>query len=229
MRCKRVKLVSLSPPVRPFPPAMPPKRSRTLRASAALPCPAPVPAQARGRRLTTPSSNAGPDGTRPAQKRLRHLSQSHDVLAPRRSRPIELPAKRTPESYVTSSAGHPSSLLALAAGNVEAEAAEEAADSSTSSENSAQPLPAAAAMSERPLWQTTAQRARRVAEAGDLGGLTPLEANHLAKKSAKAYKREVEGWTSWSRDHDRPLDSPAGRDLSLIPRGSNTGFSGFTG
>ena len=107
-----------------------------------------------------------------------------------------LPAKRTPESYVTSSAGHPSSLLALAAGNVEAEAAGEAADSSTSSEESAQPLPAAAAMSERRLRQTTAQRARRVAEAGDLGGLTPLEAKNLAKKSARAYKREVEGWSS---------------------------------
>ena len=163
-----------------------------------------------------PSSSAGPDETRPAQKRLRQLSQSHDVLAPRRTRPIVLPAKRTPKSNVTSSAGHPSSLLALAAGNVEAEAAGEAADSSTSSEKSAQPLPAAAAMSERRLRQTTAQRARRVAEAGDLGGLTPLEAKNLAKKSAKAYKREVEGWTSWSRAHDRPLDSPADLDFSLL-------------
>ena len=42
------------------------------------------------------------------------------------------------------------------------------------------------------------------------------EAKNSAKKSAKAYKREVEGWTSWSRDHDRPLDSPADLDLSLL-------------
>ena len=195
---------------------MAPKRSRNLNASHAWPAPAGAPSRSRCETLSKTLCSSRPETHAPPVKRQRQLSAAHDVLRPRSQKIPTLPALKTPESYLTESVGVAGSAPGPGAGSAEAEVGGEAAESSSSSEETeTTPSPAQSSRG-RQLQSRGVQRVRRVAEGGDLGGLTPLEAKTVAVKTRKGYQREVEQWSAWSSEHGQEVNDPAALDLSLL-------------
>ena len=46
--------------------------------------------------------------------------------------------------------------------------------------------------------------------------MTPLESKNVAKKTMKGYRQEVEGWSTWSKEHDLQVMVPSALDASLL-------------